>query len=128
MRGLDANVVLRWLVNDESSRDQSERAARVIDEGGNHLSTIALAETVWVLERTYKVQGSNVRAIVASMLELETLKVAEPELVREAIRDHELHGGGLNDHLIAAHDRAAGCDYTLTFDKKAARSKRFRLV
>ncbi len=101
------------------------------DEGGNHLSTSRSPKLVRLgsRERFHSRRGgSNVRAIVASMLELETLKVAEPELVREAIRDHELHGGGLNDHLIAAHDRAAGCDYTLTFDKKATRSKRFKLA
>ena len=128
MRGLDANVVLRWLVQDEASGNQSERATQLVEEGGNHLSAVALAEAIWVLERTYKISGSSVRSIVMSMLELDTLKVSDPEIVREAIRDHELYGGGLNDHLIVAYDNAAGCDYTLTFDKKATRSKRFKLA
>lgn len=128
MRGLDANVVLRWLVDDVSNEDQSLRATNAVAEGDNYLCAVALAEVVWVLERTYKIRGTQVRSVVTSMLAMDTLKLASPDLVKEAIRQHQLHGGGLNDHLIAAYDRAAGCEYTLTFDRKAARSKRFRLV
>lgn len=128
MRGLDTNIILRWLIDDESNRAQCERATQAIAEGDNHLSIVALSETIWVLETTYKIRGERVRAVIESMLEMSTLKVSDPELVREGILEHAQHGGGLNDHLIAAQDRAAGCDYTLTFDRKAARSKRFRLA
>lgn len=63
-----------------------------------------------------------------SLLELSNLTIGGATELREALAEFELHRGDLNDHLIAAHDRSAGCDHTLTFDKKAARSKRFKLV
>lgn len=128
VRGLDTNIILRWLVDDESNRDQCERATRIIAEGDNFLSIVALSEAIWVLERTYRITGSSVRSIVASLMEMESLQIADPELVYDAMDEHERYGGGLNDHLIAALDRAAGCTHTLTFDRKAARSKRFRLA
>ena len=85
MRGLDTNVILRWLIDDESNRAQCERATQAIAEGDNHLSIVALSETIWVLETTYKIKGEGIRAVVESMLEMNTLKVSDPELVREAI-------------------------------------------
>ncbi len=62
-----------------------------------------------------------------SLLDLSNLTIGGADQLREALAEFEVHKGDLNDHLIAAYDRAAGCDYTLTFDRKA-RSKRFRLV
>lgn len=128
MRGLDANIILRWLIDDESNPQQCNRAASILSEGDNHLSAVALAEVVWVLERTYRISGGKIRSIVSSMLDMNTLRVSDADLVKEALHEHERYGGGLNDHLIAALDQAAGCEHTLTFDRKAARSKRFRLA
>ena len=128
MKGLDTNIILRWLIHDEANVDQSERAAGIVSEGDNHLSAVALSEVIWVLERTYRFKNDEIQSVVAALLDVSTLQVENRVLVGEALAEHARHGGGLNDHIIAAHDRAAGCDYTLTFDRAAARSARFKLV
>ncbi|MEO7147199.1 MAG: PIN domain-containing protein, partial [Terrimesophilobacter sp.] len=61
MIGLDTNVVVRYLVQDEP--DQSARASEVIDvltesEPG-FLSLVTIVELYWVLRRAYKVSTAR---------------------------------------------------------------------
>lgn len=126
--GLDTNVLVRWLVNDGVNRKQAERAAAIMAADALHLSTVAMAETVWVLSQVYRFPRSDVASVVRRLLGLPNLQVECAAPARIALDALEEHGGDFNDHLIAAHDRAAGCRHTVTFDRKAARSKHFSLL
>lgn len=128
MIGVDTNILLRWLVRDADNVQQSEAAAQIMSRDDIHVSSIAIAEMVWVLNRRYKLGRSNIADTVKAVLSLRNVTVDFPELVRQALDDFVAHAGDFNDHLIARHDHAAGCAYTLTFDKKAAPSKRFKLI
>lgn len=125
--GIDTNVLVRWLVAD-GSPDELSRAAAVMAQDGLHLSSIAASETAWVLTRIYKFQRNDVSAAMYSLLELSNLTIGGATELREALAEFERHRGDFNDHLIAAHDHSAGCEHTLTFDRKAARSRRFKLA
>ena len=67
MKGLDTNVLVRYLTQDDPR--QADAATRVIEEASDHkeglfLSGIVLCETIWVLETAY---GHSRREIVASI-------------------------------------------------------------
>lgn len=126
--GIDTNIVIRWLVEESGAEIQSERASQVMGQNGLHLSLVALAETVWVLNRTYAFTRVQVARVVEALLAMDNVNTGPKAVIQAALIGFETHGGDFNDHLIAAIDQDAGCDYTLTFDKKAARSKRFKLV
>lgn len=125
--GIDTNVLVRWLVASDST-DQADRADAALAGNELHLSSIVVAETIWVLSRTYRFSRQQISEVVRSLLDLSNLTIDRSEALRNALAEFELHAGDFNDHLIAAHDHAAGCQYTLTFDKKAARSKRFKAI
>jgi predicted nucleic-acid-binding protein len=126
--GVDTNVLIRWLVDDGTSPGESAAASEVMASEGVHVSAIALAETIWVLTKVYKRPGAEVVDIFRSLLHMPHLTIESSVALTVALSDFEQHGGDLNDHLIAAHDERAGCLHTVTFDRKAARSGRFRLL
>ena len=126
--GIDTNVVIRWLVEEPGAEEQADQATRIMSRDDLHLSSIALAEAIWVLNRTYRFTRTQIARVVEALLGMGNLEIDSRDVVRPALAEFESHGGDFNDHLIAAHDRLAGCSHTLTFDKKAARSKQFKLI
>ena len=125
--GIDTNVLVRWLtVSDDEA--QFEQAAKIMAAEELHLSAVATAETIWVLSRVYRISREQLSETVHSLLNLGNLTIDRADALQDALAEFDRHGGDFNDHLIAAHDQVAGCAHTLTFDKKAARSKRFKLI
>ena len=123
MIGVDTNVLLRFLVDDDPQQNRAAREmlARSDADSPVFVSAVTLAETVWVLTRTL---GYPVRDIAAMVQDL----LASDGVVMEHGDELDLlfsRGGGsvaeLADHLIAWAGLAAGCRKTLTLDRRAAR-------
>lgn len=129
MIGLDTNVVVRYLVQDEP--DQSATASAVIDaltenEPG-FLSLVTVVELYWVLRRAYKVSSAKCAELVEGLLDARELRIDRESSVRAALiasRD----GLDFADALIAELGRVAGCDHTVTFDRRAAQASEMRLL
>lgn len=129
MIGLDTNVVVRHLVQDE--RDQSAQASAVIDtftetEPG-YLSLVTVVELYWVLRRAYKVDTLRCAELIGGLLDARELRVGQDQIIRAALiasRD----GPDFADAVIAELGRAAGCEHMVTFDRRAARSDQMRLL
>jgi predicted nucleic-acid-binding protein len=126
--GIDTNVVIRWLVEEPGAEEQADQATRIMSQDDLHLSSIALAEAIWALNRTYRFSRTQIARVVEALLGMGNLEIESRDIVKPALAEFESHGGDFNDHLIAAYDRRAGCGHTLTFDKKAVRSKQFKLI
>lgn len=131
MTGLDTNFLLRYLLNDDP--DQSSRARRTLDrrlteEEPGFISLVTMAETVWVLDRTYKFSNREIAYAIENLLEATNLVVQnEIEVFNAMIALRNGHGS-FSDALIAALGQWAGCASTLTFDKKASRLQGFELI
>jgi predicted nucleic-acid-binding protein len=129
--GLDANVLVRYLTDDDPV--QSPRARNLIerrltaDEPG-FVGLVALVETVWVLRRTYRyTQGQLVDAI-RRLLRIESLVVDREREVFVAMTILEDGLGDFADALIAELAMSAGCSHTVTFDQRASRLPGFALL
>jgi predicted nucleic-acid-binding protein len=126
--GIDTNVVVRWLTDDQSDPAQAQKAMELFARERLHLSIAATVETFWVLESIYRVARADIGRVARTLLETPNLDIQNKLQLQQAVDAQAEHRGDLTDHFIAALNEAVGCEYTATFDKKAARSKRFKLV
>lgn len=122
MIGLDTNVLVRYIAQDD--KVQSARATRLIESECSaakpgFVGQIVLAELVWVSESRYGASRSEVAAIVRRILGIRQLKVQDPEVAWKALRLFESGKADYADCLIACGAQDAGCERTMTFDRKA---------
>lgn len=125
MTGIDTNVLVRYLVQDDS--EQSRRATLYIDKECSEYSPgfiglVVLVETVWVSESLYDADRRRVSDIVRSILTARQLVVEQAETVWKALQLFEAGKAGFSDCLVASSAGSAGCTGVVTFDKRAAKA------
>lgn len=130
MIGLDTNILVRYLVQDDPI--QSPKATEIIErrlteDSPGFVSIVAMVETVWVLERAYGLANREIAAAVERMLQTEVLVVENEQEVFTAMVALKQGRGSFADGLIAELGTRAGCVRTLTFDQKAVRLRGFAL-
>jgi predicted nucleic-acid-binding protein len=131
IRGLDTNVLVRYLTQDEPA--QARRASAIIEgtlaKGGNcYLSVIVLCEIAWVLRGAYGLKKKSILLAVDQILETAGFLVEDRDLVREAVEQFRLGRGNFRDYLLGARNRAAGCSDTVTFDRSLRGSNFFAML
>ena len=124
MIGLDTNILVRYLAQDDPV--QSPKATYLIEQQLNeanpgYVSVIAMVETVWVLDRAYKLTDQEIAAAIERMLQTDVLVVESEQDVFTAMIALKEGAGGFADALIAALGSRSGCSCTLTFDRRALR-------
>ena len=129
MIGLDTNVIVRYLTQDDPV--QSQKATELIEhrltvETLGFVSIVAMAETVWVLDRTFNLSPREIAATIERMLQIEVLLIEHEQEVFTAMIALKEGRASFADALIAALGIRAGCEHTLTFDQKALRLPGFR--
>ena len=122
MTGLDTNVVVRYLVQDDPA--QASAAVRFMrslspDEPG-FLSLVVIAELVWVLEISYRFKKDEVVSVIETLLRSKELFIERSEIVQQALQRFTHGKAGFADCLIERCGHAAGCQHTITFDQNAA--------
>lgn len=131
MIGLDTNVLIRYLVQDDPR--QAEQASSYIesnctDDSPCFIGQIVLCELAWVLESNYNQDREQIASIIEQLLQVGQLEVMEPEVVWRALTDYKNSSADFPDHLLARVNESRGCDVTVTFDKKAAKQQSFRML
>jgi predicted nucleic-acid-binding protein len=85
---LDANVVLRMILNDVP--EQSDRAAEFLDGHKCYLTDVVVSECVFVLEKVYKLDRFFIKGSMEILFEIETLNINE-RLIEEAFDLYVAH-------------------------------------
>jgi predicted nucleic-acid-binding protein len=129
MIGLDTNVLIRYLAQDDPV--QSSRATELIERklteaNPGFVSVLAIAEAVWVLERSYGLAPEQIAAAIERMLEADTLLIDHEQEVFTAMTALKEGHGSFADALIGALGASAGCSHTVTFDQKALKLQNFK--
>ena len=123
MIGVDTNVLVRYLVQDEPQ--QAARATRLLGslsaEEPAFVSVVVLAETVWVLESCYAADASLIEKVVETLLRTDAVHVASADVVWRTLRRFKADHGDFADTLIAELAKADGCGTVYTFDRGAAK-------
>lgn len=121
MIGLDTNVVVRFLTQDDP--EQSARASALIaglSEGEpGFLCREVMVELVWVLERAYGLSRPEIAGAVDRLLSAQEIVVEAADRVGLAVDRYRQGGTGFSDQMIALAAQDAGCRVVFSFDRKA---------
>jgi len=128
MRGIDTNILLRFLTRDDE--EQAQRAADILTEECSEtepgfLTNIVLVELVWTLSRVFDYSRPQIVSALEALINSKELRFESPDETRAAIENYAEGKAGFADYLIGAVALANGCEDTLTFDKKAAKLSLF---
>lgn len=130
MIGLDTNVLVRFLVQDDP--EQATAATALI--GGltaaepGFICREVMVELVWVLERAYGLGRADVSQALDGLLEAQELVVEAADRVALAADRYRKGGAGFADQMVALAGQGAGCRETVSFDRKAAAIVGMRLL
>lgn len=131
MIGLDTNVLVRYLVQDDPR--QSLRATRFIEqelssERRGFVPLIVLCEVSWVLADCYSVRREKLAEIIEGLLSARQLKTEAPHVVWRALKTWHASRADFSDALIGAVVAEAGGERVVTFDRQAAKLTGFELL
>jgi len=122
MIGIDTNVLMRYLTNDDTAQSPRARellTGRTTDDPA-FISTVTLVEAVWTLSTArYGYAQAAILDVVAALASIETVCLQDSDAVLNALATSRLTGCDFPDALIAEFGSQAGCDHTATFDTKA---------
>jgi predicted nucleic-acid-binding protein len=121
MRAVDTNVLVRLTVRDEPAQ---QKAAEAFISGGAWVSTLALAEAIWVLASFYHRTASEQAGIIEVLLQHETLVLQDSDAVAAALDLFRSRPAlGFCDCLMLELARKVGHLPLGTFDRGLAKIK-----
>lgn len=122
--GIDANVLLRALLNDhpEQSAVAHGLLASLGDERRGFVGISALLEVFWVLRSRYRVPRDALCETMRELLMIRHLDIESPEAVAQASSMYQKRRAEFEDALLAARNAEAGCALTHTFDLDASKA------
>ena len=123
MIGLDTNVMLRYIMQDDVK--QSLKATKLIEslDGDNpgYITMVSIVELYWVLTVSYELTGQQAAQALEAILRTKQFLVERADQVMRALRVFEEGKADLADCLIERSASGAGCERTMTFDVKASK-------
>ncbi|MFI4957490.1 MAG: PIN domain-containing protein [Gammaproteobacteria bacterium] len=124
MKGVDTNVLIRYLVQDD--KVQTQKAIFFLENECNQKSPafitgIVLCELVWVLESAYEYHREQIADVLEHILRTRQFHIHEPDILWRALRGYKEAQADFSYHYIIHLNHEYGCDETVTFDKKAAK-------
>jgi predicted nucleic-acid-binding protein len=130
MIGLDTNVLIRYIAQDDSM--QSPKATHLIEEltvdAPGYISIVSVVELVWVLMGCYTLTRSEICEVLETLLRTKEIRVANADIIWKALRLFKEGKADFADCLIERSANEAGCSYTTTFDRNAAKHCGMQLI
>lgn len=130
MIGLDTNVLVRYIMQDDAK--QAAKATKLIEslsaQAPGFVSLVAVVELVWVLSSCYELERDQISQAIDVLLRANQLVVDQAENVARAHGAYSSGTADFADCLIERTSSLAGCDRTMTFDLKAARTAGMTLI
>lgn len=115
MHAVDTNVLVRLLVRDDPR--QAAKATAFIAKGA-WVSTLVLAETLWVLDAVYDRSSAQIANAVELMLNHKDLTLQDSHVVALALKHFRARPSlGFSDCLVLEIARKAGHLPLGTFDR-----------
>ena len=131
MTGLDTNVLVRYLTEDDPT--QARKAAACIQSTvakGDRcfVSPVVLCELTWVLLSAYDVSKADLLLTLDRLLATAQFTIGQKDIVRRAVEAYRAGRADFADYLIGMLSRDAGCSTTVTFDRRLRDDPRFQLL
>ena len=131
MKGLDTNVLARYLTEDDPV--QARRAAAwittTVARGDRcFISPVVLCELAWVLRTAYRISKADLLLTLDRLLATTQFVIGEKDVVRAAVEAYRAGQADFADYVIGVTHREAGCDRTATFDRRLRGLAAFQLL
>lgn len=131
MISLDTNVLVRLLTNDEPV--QAQKARHALDQATQDkhriwVSVVVACELVWVLQRLYSYDKSQVIVVLSALLKFPGLEMENPQVIKKSVDELQHSSADFADILLGFLSAEEGAAHVLTFDKKAAKLGTHRLL
>lgn len=131
MKGIDTNILVRFLVGDDHDQAQVVyNLFKKVELNKNELfvSLLVVLELLWVLESAYKIERNNIINSLSDLTLMPILKFENLEAIQKFIIAAKNSKYDLSDLLIAHASSSSGCETVFTFDKKASKYSLFELI
>ena len=132
MRGLDTNVILRYLTADDP--EQEAIVSAVFEEANERrerffIGKVVLVELASTLRgQPYRIDRGGIATALEKLLEASLFEVQDRDLVRQALGRYREGRADFADYLIGCEAWQAGCEAVLTFDGKLRGAAGFSLL
>lgn len=122
LTGLDTNVLVRFLVQDDVAQAKAAQDLIAVfsEAKPGFICREVLVELVWVLERAYALPRGDIARALDGLMEARELVIEAADRVAIAVDRYRKGGPGFADQMIALAGQGAGSQATVTFDRKAA--------
>lgn len=124
MAGLDTNVLVRWLVNDDAG--QCQRIEALFKSAGRQgrplfVPLTVMLELEWVLRSRYDFGKADILMVLNALLETRELEFQSEPALERALHGYRQSTADFADCLHGGACWAEGKTPMLTLDAKAAR-------
>ena len=119
-RVIDANIILRFLTNDEPKMAQDcEMLLKRVEENSEqvYLPDIILADIIWTLEKFYQLPKSEIRTVILPIISLKGLRCNSKTNFRQALDIYVERNIDWTDAFIAASMLTAGTKEIYSYDQ-----------
>lgn len=132
MKGLDTNILVRYVTADDPEQTEVAKAAiEGAEARGERLfvSGIVLCELVWVLRgRDYRYRKAEVVDVLETLLGTSIFELQNRTLVGQAVSRYQEGRADFADYLLGLVHEGAGCDETWTFENRLAKAEGFAVL
>lgn len=131
MIGLDTNVLVRYLTQDDATQARKAGAliAGAVARGERcAVSAVVLCELVRVLRDAYGTSKEELVSTLDRILSTQQFEITDKDRVREAFEAFRDGRADFADYVIGASNRQAGCAETVTFDRRLRGAAGFRIL
>ena len=120
MIGLDTNVLVRLLADDDA--DQTARARRAIAaaEAASEpvlINDIVLVETAWTMRTRFRARKEAITGFVSGVIDAPAFAFDNRSVVEEALSLYRTSSADFADCLVVARNTSLGVRATLSFDE-----------
>lgn len=122
MTGLDTNVIIRYLVNDNHQQAQAARKlfTQFTADHPGFICREVIVELTWVLDKAYGFSRDQIATVLENLATTAELRVEAADDVIRAAHGYRRGGAEFSDRMIAAAAIRSGNGTLYTFDKQAA--------
>ncbi len=118
---VDTSVILRLLIKDEPRKiDACRQLIQKASVQGNtlHLPPVTILETVWVLEKLYRLSKKEIRELVEAILNTPAFRCEMEDIFRNALRTYDEKNIKFADAVMGCWGLDHGLTTVYTYDEK----------
>lgn len=131
MKGIDTNILVRFLVgDDELQAKKVYNMFKKVEQNKDELFVplLVMLELILVLESVYEIPKKEILDSISDLLLMPIFKFEHQPSLQQLVNDEQAGKYELSDLLIAYSAKEQGCQSVITFDKKASKSDLFELA